>query len=130
MKILACDVGLSRVGLAVSDESATIAQPLTCVSRDDAYTRLQEIIDNEKIEKLVVGLPLLENGDEGSQAEDIKSFAIGLEKTIRLPIDFENEYLTSVEAERRLEGKRHQKEDIDIMAATVILENYLEKNKK
>ena len=129
MKILACDIGLARVGLAISDETETIAQPLTCVSRDDAISRIQEIAETEKIEKLVIGLPLLESGEEGSQAEDVKAFAFELEKTLSIPVEFENEYLSSIEAKRRLENKKYLKEDVDIMAATVILENYLENNK-
>jgi putative Holliday junction resolvase len=121
------DVGEKRIGLAITDELALLASPYGCIDRAEAIRKLEGIIQKESVSRLIVGLPYLENGQAGSQSVDIKKF-VELLKRFDLPIEFENELLTSVEAATRLKamGKKSiQKGDIDVMAATIILESYL-----
>ncbi|MEI6266460.1 MAG: Holliday junction resolvase RuvX [bacterium] len=126
-RILAIDVGEARVGLAISDELQIIASPLGFVSREDSFQEIDSIIKKEGISVILVGMPLLASGEMGSQTKDIQKFAKELKQTTDLNIDFENEILSSVEAENRLKEmkKPYQKGDIDAMAACIILETYL-----
>jgi len=130
-KILALDVGIKRIGLALSDDLKIIASPYTTIERGKALEKLKAIIIKEDVESLVLGLPYLESGKLGSQAEDIGNFAKKLSEQISLKIEFENELLTSKEAQNRyskMNKKTHEKGKIDEMAATIILEDYLTRN--
>jgi putative Holliday junction resolvase len=131
-KILALDIGEQRVGLAVSDELKIIASPYKTIGREKVIFELKQIVEKEKIEKIIIGLPYLGSGQLGSQAKDIQRFAHNLRAEVNVPIEFENEILTSVEAENRLRERRNKvldKEEIDKMAATIILESYLGREK-
>lgn len=134
MKILAADIGEKRIGLATCDELGVSATPYGHVERDNGLSRIVEIIEKESIERLVVGIPYLESGKLGSQAEDVWRFVEDLRLRVSIPIDFENEHLTSKEAEKRLKKdkskKKSKKGDIDSMAAAIILESYLARMKE
>lgn len=128
-RILSLDVGEKRIGLATTDELLITCSPFGFIEREGALGRLAGIIKDENIEKLVVGMPFLPSGPLGSQAEDVLRFVEEL-KTLGISIDFEDEVLTSVEAERRLRSLKNpnfQKGDVDAMAACIILESYLRK---
>ncbi len=129
MKILALDVGEKRVGIALSDELCIISTPYGFVDRERAIDKVAEITNVEKVERIVIGLPYLPSGDLGSQSDDILKFSDLLKKTVRCRIDFEDESLSSVEAENRLRQGRKpfEKGDIDAEAAAIILESYLAK---
>ena len=108
-----------------------IATPYKTIRRVEAISNLKVIIEEEQIELLVVGLPLLASGDPGSQVGDIELFVKKLKTKIKQKIIFENEFLTSVEAIERLKiikNKNIAKEEIDQMAAAIILEGYLREN--
>lgn len=127
-KILAIDLGEKRVGLAISDELNIIAMGFGFLDREIAFEKIVSIIAKEKVEKVVVGLPKLASGDLGSQATDIQDFTGRLISEINVPIEYENEILTSVEAEKRLKEigrKVKDKGEIDEMSAVIILETYL-----
>ncbi len=127
-KILALDVGEKRIGLAVSDDLEILATPYKTIDRDGAIVVLKEIIEKEKAKVLVVGLPYLESGKLGSQADDIKKFTKELISNIDLPYEYVNEALSSKEAKDRLRTYKKRtcnKEEIDQIAATIILEDYL-----
>lgn len=128
MKLLALDVGEKRVGLAESDELEIIASPKGYIYRIEAIDKLKAIIDEEKIEKIIVGMPFLPTtGELGSQGGDVNIFINELKGNFNLPIEIVTEVFTSVEAEKRLReiGGEFEKGDIDAMAATIILETYL-----
>ncbi len=127
-KILALDVGQKRIGLAVSDELNIIAMPYKTIERETAIEELVGIIEEEKIDLLVVGLPLLASGDPGSQAKDVEEFTNELRLEVKQELVFENEFLTSVEAVEKLKQSSRKnivKAEIDQMAAAIILEAYL-----
>lgn len=131
-KVLAIDVGQKRVGLATSDELGMLASPFGFLDRDEAANKIVGIISQENIGQIVVGLPYLPSGDLGSQAEDVHHFVTELQVLTSVGIDFENEILSSVEATNRLKKmKRHIKDkgEVDAMAATIILEGYMNRSK-
>ena len=131
MKILACDVGMKRVGLAMSDDLGMIASPFGVVERTEAINEIVETVIREEVDKIVVGVPYLASGKLGSQADDVWSFIEDLKDRVEVPIDYENEHLTSAEAAERLKLKKKKtKGDVDSMAATIILESYLKKGKE
>jgi putative holliday junction resolvase len=147
-KILAIDYGRSKIGLALADVEARIAAPFATMSRinrNEDMRRLRELLREEKVIKIVVGLPLRLDGTPGDMAEEVTRFARRLQKQLGVPVELADERLTSWEAERILEeelGRRikHQethwgrrktsradetKYTVDAVAAMVILREYL-----
>ncbi len=135
MRIIALDVGERRIGVALSDPTATLATPLTTIERssEDVESTLDEIIrlvrDNEASE-IVVGIPVLLSGREGSQARATRDFVKQLARRTSVPIRRMDERLSSVQAERMLRdsGVRpsRDKGKIDAAAAAIILQSYLD----
>ena len=127
-KILSIDVGEKRVGLATSDELGIIASPFGFIDRDGAVQKIIDIIVQENIGQIVVGLPYMPSGTLGTQAEDVQKFVGELQSVTKVGIDFENEVLSSVEAANRLKQMKRKikdKGEVDAMAATIILESYM-----
>ncbi len=133
MKILGLDMGSKRIGLAVSDEDETFAFPrgkLERQGRDKDLAALAQLIEEEAIEQIVVGVPLHMSGRQSKGAEAARAFAKALEEHTSLPVETLDERLTTVEAERALQatGRRakDQKEVVDSVAAAIILSTYLD----
>lgn len=133
LKLMALDVGTKRIGIALADSFIKIAIPFTTVEVnndvDFAIKQIIEIISKEEIEVLVVGLPRNQSGEETSQTVYTKEFVKNFEYSVDR-IDFQDESLTSIQAENRLKsyGKPYSKGDIDMNAASIILQDYLEEN--
>ena len=130
--VLALDVGERRVGLALASLQARLASPLTTLERGDNFIEdLQTIIDNEAVGNLVVGLPRGLSGQHTAQTAAVESFAAELRQQLDLPIAFQDEAVTSKQAEAELQarGKPYAAGDIDALAATYILEDYLAEHK-
>lgn len=132
MRVLALDFGLKRIGLALSDPEGRMALPYTTLIRKDnsqLLARIQDIVDQEKVECLVVGLPLGLNGEKTLSTRQARNFARLLGRTISLPVYLQDETLTSSEASHRLNESglrgRRQKKVLDQIAATIILESFL-----
>ncbi|MDE6757774.1 MAG: Holliday junction resolvase RuvX [Clostridia bacterium] len=133
MKYLAIDLGDARTGIAVS-ESGIIATGLETYKRAQEDKDLQYIADlvkAYKIDVVVFGLPLNMDGTEGERVEKTKAFADKLQPLINAKIDYEDERLTTVVAEEMLiEGgmrRDKRKKVIDKIAATIILQSYLDR---
>jgi len=133
VRVLALDFGLKRIGLALSDPEGRMALPYTTLIRKDnsqLLARIQDIVDQEKVECLVVGLPLGLNGEETLSTRQAKNFARLLGRTVFLPVYLQDETLTSSEASHRLNESglrgRRQKKVLDQIAATIILESFLQ----
>jgi putative Holliday junction resolvase len=127
-KFLALDVGEKRIGLALSDDIGILAIPFKAIDRDGSVEVVREIAKSEDVAMLIIGLPYLESGELGSQATDVKNYTKELTQEINLPYEFVSELLTSKEAEGRIKeqkGRVENKGEIDTMAATIILEEYL-----
>jgi putative Holliday junction resolvase len=129
-QLMALDVGEKRIGVALADSSIKIAIPFGFVEANGGELEaLNEIIVTEKVDTLVVGLPRNASGEETAQSKYARDFAKQLELSVD-EVVFQDESLTSVEAERRLKsyGKPYGKGDIDTEAAVIILQDYLEQN--
>jgi len=133
MRVMGLDIGDRRIGVALSDPGARIAQPYATIDRnkENAIERLQSIVKENDVGVIVVGLPLNMNGSEGIQAERTRAFVNELREAIPdVDLTFRDERLTSVASEnvliesgmRREKRKKHR----DRVAATLILQNYLE----
>jgi putative Holliday junction resolvase len=125
---LALDVGEKRIGVAIGDDSIRIAVPLTTIMVDGSeYETITKIIRQEKIDTLVVGYPRNQSGEATAQTAYVESFVEKYPMTMP-NIVYQDESLTSVMAEDRLKSKKrpYDKADIDMHAAAIILQDYLE----
>jgi putative holliday junction resolvase len=132
MNILALDVGIKKIGIAIS-ESGIIASELTTIANDEkTIVFLIDLIKERKIEKIVIGLPHLKSGDESPQAKLVKGFVVELLEKYKIPIVYEDEILTTKEAERLLNLEGAPLSEVirrtDQLSAKLILEQYLNKN--
>ena len=127
--ILALDVGDRRVGVALADSQIKIAVPYGYLERSDKIIQqITELMLDHGIDTLVVGYPRNQSGEATKQTESVEQFAEGLaEIEIDADLVFQDESLSSVEAERRL-GRVKDKGEIDAEAASIILQDYLEQN--
>ncbi len=126
--LLALDVGEVRIGVAAADTAVRIAVPLMTLAVDGKELRqLAETIARQSIDVIVVGYPRNQAGEPTAQTAFVENFAAQL-KDLGPDIVFQDESLTSVLAEQRLadRGKPYGKADIDMEAAVVILQDYLE----
>lgn len=126
--ILALDVGGARIGVALADGVARLAKPAGALPHDDhIFTQLRELCTREQVQRIVVGLPRGLDGQETAQTAQVRAFAAALSQHIALPLSWQDEAVTSVQAEAELRGrgKPYAKGDIDALAATYILEDYL-----
>jgi len=133
MRILALDHGSKRIGIAVSDELKVIAQPLEFVAAEpfaDVLTRLSELIHDKQVELILVGLPRNMDGSYGPAALRVQDFVAALKGALTLPIRTWDERLTSAQANRVLiQGnvrRDKRKEKVDMMAAAILLQSYLD----
>lgn len=119
--------------MALSDPTGILASPLTIVDRGDEQLALEAIlaiIDRHQVGHIIVGLPLSMDGGIGQQAAKVKAFVGILSRRVRVPIEFRDESLTTVEARRIMltsrSKKNRQKSRDDDVAAAVLLQGYLE----
>ncbi|QGY40150.1 Holliday junction resolvase RuvX [Pseudodesulfovibrio cashew] len=133
MRVLGIDFGLKRVGLAVCDQTQTLVSPLKTLertTRNALFDELLEIIVQESVGAIVVGLPLSLEGEDTLTTRQARNFAESLGRRTDLPIHLMDERLTSAQAEEELNaaglrGKK-RKQALDSQAATIILRSWLE----
>lgn len=130
-KVMALDVGTKRIGVALSDYLQVIATPCICIQREPEEKAIEEITKiarENRVEKIVVGVPINMDGTLGEQAQNCIDFS---QKLVGFDIILEDERLTSEEAEERLRERkidfRKNKGLVDIESACIILEQYLGK---
>jgi putative Holliday junction resolvase len=129
--ILALDVGGRRIGVATANVIARIAHPLMVVeNNEDTIDTLCRLADEEGAIGLVVGLPRNLSGQETEQTKTVQAFVDVLQQHIRIPVYWQDEAVTSKQAEAELiqRGKPYVKGDIDALAATYILEDFLKEH--
>ncbi|VAX15871.1 hypothetical protein MNBD_IGNAVI01-1279 [hydrothermal vent metagenome] len=134
-RILAIDYGAKRVGLAITDPLRIFAYPLMTIKRDkNFWNNLEQVFRDYNIENIVLGYPLKEDGTRSSSTELIEKFKKELEKKKSIKIILVDErYSSSIAKERILESvpskkKRRDKKLVDMNAAAVFLQDYLEMN--
>jgi putative holliday junction resolvase len=132
-RVLAIDYGRKRIGLALSDELGLTAQPLATIvrsNRRDDTKRLREICANYQVTRILVGHPVHITGEASEMADEAARFAARIEKATGIQTELVDERLTSWEAKQTMtETKsptRRKNEDIDAIAAAVLLRDYLE----
>lgn len=132
-RILGIDYGERRIGVAISDETATIATPVDTLdgtAPQQAARRIVELATERSVEKIVVGLPMRMDGSSGPSAEYAKAFGERLLKAGSCPVVYWDERFSSRTAEQALiEGgarRQKRKQVIDKLAAQIILQHYLD----
>ncbi|MFS8741778.1 Holliday junction resolvase RuvX, partial [Synechococcus sp. WC10meta] len=134
-RVLGIDFGEKRLGLALSDESRTLASPLAVYERKDLQSDLRflrDLILRYQITEIVLGLPLNMDGSLGPKAQQVLEFKRALEESLKLPVHTFDERFTTAEAERALleanMSRRQRKAKRDALAAVLILQGYLQQS--
>ena len=134
MAILGVDLGTKRVGIAVSDELNIMAHPvsvLTVLSIDVLLKKIAEIIEERKVQEIVVGVPFQMNGKIGSKAESALEIVETMKSCFKLPVHLWDERLTTQQGERILLNadlsRKKRKRVIDALAAQILLQAYLDR---
>ncbi|GEP19445.1 Holliday junction resolvase RuvX [Pediococcus argentinicus] len=135
MRLMGLDVGSRTVGIAVSDSLGWTSQGVEIIRINEdeeefGIERVKELVKKYEVVGFVVGLPKNMNNSEGPRVDAARAYGKLLEDTFELPVDYQDERLTTVEAERMLveqadTSRAKRKKVIDKLAASLILENYL-----
>lgn len=133
MRVIALDPGSKRIGVAISDELGIIAQPLEFIPAhplEGAFVRLREIVEEKSVEEMIVGMPRNMNGTYGPAAEKATEFIAQIKERFTQPVREWDERLTTVQAQRVLidagTRRKKRKEKVDMMAASILLQSYLD----
>ena len=136
MRIMALDVGDSRIGVALSDPTEMLASPLTIIRRTNEASDVHTILDLIKEHAagmLIVCLPLSLSGGAGAQAEKVSDFATSLKSALQIPLEMVDERFSTVTAREFMRETAKKKSRIkkhdDAVAAAVILQGYLDENR-
>jgi putative Holliday junction resolvase len=136
MRSLGLDIGDKRIGVALSDPEGILASPLTVINRQDESRDIEaisDIISQQGVGRIIVGLPYSLDGSLGEQAEKVKAFTQRLASRIQVPLEYRDERLTTVMAGRlkRAAGgkKTKRKARDDAQAAAIILQGYLDEGR-
>jgi len=124
VKVLALDYGSARTGVAVSDPTGTLARPLEVVENASApagLRHLAELVERERVERIVVGLPVTLRGERGAQAEETEAFVSALRGVTEVPIESFDERFTT-----KLAEAQPSEAPPDAVAAAHLLSTYLE----
>ena len=132
MVIMAVDLGKARTGIALCDKTELLASPLTQINeynREKLLDKISDLAKEKRAELLVVGLPKNMDGSEGESAKNARAFADELAEKTGLPVEMQDERGTTITAHNYLNvtdtrGKK-RKSVVDAVAATIILEDYL-----
>jgi putative Holliday junction resolvase len=133
VRYLGIDLGRARIGLAIADDVLRAAQPLAVVPRRGDETdlnALRELAEAYEVSRAVLGLPLNMDGSEGPSARMARAFATRLAAGLGVPVELQDERLSTFEAESRLRARgvsaRDMKDKVDAEAAAVILQGWLD----
>ena len=137
MRVMGLDVGSKTVGVAISDPLGFTAQGVEIIkineeAKEFGFDRLGELVKEYQVDKFVVGLPKNMNNTEGPRVEASKAYGDKIKEIFNLPVDYQDERLTTVQAERMLieqadVSRDKRKKVIDKLAAQLILQNYLDR---
>ena len=136
MRIMAIDYGDKRTGIAFCDIKEILASPYCVI--EEAYLpklvkKVCEIAEKEKAEKIVIGLPVNMDGSRGYRCDECNFLKEELEKAVSIPIDFQDERLTTVISHNVLSSNnvcaKKRKETVDAVSAVMILQSYIDSHK-
>ncbi len=140
MRLLGIDYGARRIGLAISDPSGVLARPLRAIRRDEGPL-LEQVLraieamlaEEDGLGTVVIGMPRRLDGSRHDLADRVQALADALRARVRVPIVFQDERLTSHEAEARLTERhrdwRDRKARLDAAAAAIILQDYIDEHR-
>ena len=130
--LLGLDVGSVRTGIAISRAPIHIPSTLETVLTSELLPTLKQLIASENVGHIVVGLPRNMSGNETPQTVFVEQTVKALQQDIQIPFSFTDEAATSVKAETELQARKkpYSKEDIDMLAAVFILEDYIAEHPK
>lgn len=136
MKIMSVDYGDARTGIAFCDKNEILATAFTTINESYApklVSKIKEIVDEEKPEMIVVGLPRNMDGSYGFRCDKCKQLGKLLQEEVGIPVEFEDERLTTVIAHdilssNNIKSKKH-KNNVDAVSAVVILQSFIDKRK-
>lgn len=130
-RLMGIDYGTKRIGIALSDPGHLIASPLMVCARDKALATIVEVVRENDVELIVIGMPTSLAGHGGIAAENAGLFASEVAGATGLPVDVEDERFTTVLAERAMveagARRRDRRKAIDGVAAAMILQSYLDR---
>ncbi len=129
--ILGVDYGTKKIGLALGDQETNIAIPwrvIKHVSREKTIAYLKELVVEQHITHMVIGIPLSSSGEDTAQTTITRKFIISVQKSIFLPIETENEFYSTKEAREKLQEAGIKKYTVDAHSAAIILQSWLDKN--
>lgn len=133
MIVVGLDVGRRRIGVAASDPTGFLASGVQVIRRaslDKDVEAVQRLVETLRAEQIVVGYPLSMSGEPGPQAEETERFVEALRARASVPIVLWDERLSTLEADRRMQEAgvrgRKRRERVDVAAATLILQSYLD----
>ncbi len=137
MRYLGLDLGSKTLGVAISDPTGLIASSYTIIRHNEEYDRLvddvQTIVEEKKVEEIVLGMPKNMNNTIGPKGELSMQFKNKLEKKLNIPVHLVDERLTTKQANDLLiandTSRKKRKQVIDSMAATIILQSFLDRRK-
>ncbi len=136
MKYMSIDYGDVRTGIAFSDPLGMLASPYTVITENyqpKLVDKLVGIVEKEKPEKIVIGLPRNMDGTYGYRCDECKGLGNALSEKVDIPIFFEDERLTTVMAHDALSSNnvrgKKRKDIVDAVSAVMILQSFLDKNK-
>lgn len=137
MRILGVDYGSKRIGLSISDPSGTIASPLgirhrVSASQDGEFFR--ELVRNHHVARIIVGLPLKTDGNEGEKSQEARKYGAWLAAELGLPVEFMDERFSTAQAESMMKNTgtrvKTRKKRRDMLAAQILLQAYLQRGRR
>ncbi len=134
MRIMAIDYGDARTGIAFCDKNQILASPYTVIKESyqpKLIKAVLDIVEREKPEKIVIGLPRNMDGSYGYRCDECKALGAELEKAVDIPIDYQDERLTTVMAHNVLSQNNvrgaKRKNSVDAVSAVMILQSYIDR---
>lgn len=137
MRVLALDIGQTRIGIAASDATGKVASPVAVLPAQEVTSGARtwrRVLEDYEPELLVCGLPITLAGEEGPQAERIREIAMKISRACDVPLEFQDERLSSAEAKRILReqgmNERRMRGKVDMVAASLFLQTWLDAQMK
>jgi len=134
MRIMAIDYGDARTGIAFCDKNQILASPYTVIKESyqpKLVKAILDIVEKEKPEKIVIGLPRNMDGSYGYRCDECKALGAELEKAVDIPVDYQDERLTTVMAHNVLSQNNvrgaKRKNSVDAVSAVMILQSYIDR---
>ena len=132
-RTLGLDIGTKRTGVAIADETLTLASPLSLIEANSPKEWIGKVLNFLKdysVDKIIVGIPLNQDGEEGVDAKRIRNYIALLREQVNFPVIEWDERFTTVQAERVLitsdMSRKNRKQVVDQLAAAIMLQSYLD----